>query len=207
MEKGLSGLDVPVHGLTMRILAIADDDSLVGHLDPGPIDLLVSLGDLWDATILKARSRYSPAAAFAVRGNHDGAGPMPDSVISLHLSIQSFHGVSFGGFAGSWRYKPRGHHLFDQHEVTDLVRDFPRVDVFVAHNSPAGVHERDSETHQGFDAFLAYIDRARPAYFIHGHQHLNGITRRGETTIIGVFGEVLFDWELGFDMEPPSIAP
>jgi uncharacterized protein len=178
---------------SMRILAIADDDSLIGHREPGEVELLLSLGDLWDASITKARLLYGPAATFAVKGNHDGAGAFPDSVTPLHLTTQTFAGRTFGGFNGSWRYKPRGHHLFDQHEVGELLRDFPRVDVFVAHNSPAGIHERDSGTHQGFEAFLDYIDRMQPAYFIHGHQHVNEMTRRGETTIIGVFGEARFD--------------
>ncbi len=35
-------------------VVIADDDGLVGHLEVGPVDLLISLGDLWDSTIEKA---------------------------------------------------------------------------------------------------------------------------------------------------------
>ena len=77
-----------------------------------------------------------------------------------------------------------------------MLRDFPRVDVFVAHNSPARIHERDADVHQGFEAFLDYIDRMQPAYFIHGHQHMNQVTRRGETTVVGVFGEALLDLAL-----------
>jgi Icc-related predicted phosphoesterase len=178
----------------MRVVAIADDDSLIGHLEPGKTDVLLSLGDLWDATIAKARSRCRPSATFAVRGNHDSAAPFADQVMPLHLTTQTFQGLSFGGFNGSWRYKPRGHHVFDQHEVAGLLRDFPRVDVFVAHNSPAGIHGRDDDTHQGFEAFADYIDRVQPELFVHGHQHVNQVTMRGRTKVIGVFGEVQFDW-------------
>ncbi len=97
-------------------------------------------------------------------------------------------GIRFGWFAGSWRYKPRGNYLFDQEEVTRLMAVFPPVDVFVAHNSPRKIHDRDDDVHHGFEAFVEYIERAKPRLFIHGHQHVNRETRIGETTVIGVYG-------------------
>ena len=179
----------------MRAIVIADDDSLVGHLEPGPIDLLVSLGDLWDASIEKAFARYQPRKAFGVRGNHDTDAPFARYVTPLHYTIEEFGGLRFGGFNGSWRYKPKGHHLYDQEEVARMLRHFPRVDVFVAHNSPRGIHERGGDTHQGFEGFLSYIETTQPRYFIHGHQHLNKTTRIGATTVIGVFGEAILEIE------------
>lgn len=176
-----------------RAVVIADDDGLVGHLEVGPVDLLISLGDLWDSTIEKARARYLPARTFAVRGNHDSNAPFASSVTPLHGAVVHHGGMSFAGFDGSWRYKPRGHHLYEQDEVRQALASFPRVDVFIAHNSPAGCHERDMEVHQGFEGFRDYILRARPRYFLHGHQHFNATTRIGETTVVGIFGEILFD--------------
>jgi hypothetical protein len=38
----------------MQAIAIADDDSLVGNLESEPVDLLLCLGDLLDASIEKA---------------------------------------------------------------------------------------------------------------------------------------------------------
>lgn len=177
----------------MRAIAIADDDSMVGRLTPGPIDLLLCLGDLCDSTIERAYAKYFPKRILAVRGNHDGIGDFPGGVTPLHYSIDTYAGMTFGGFGGSWRYKPRGHHLYDQDEVVRMFRSFPRVDVFIAHNSPRGFHERGGETHQGFDGFVEYIRRTRPRFFIHGHQHLNSVTQIEETTLIGVFGEKVID--------------
>jgi Icc-related predicted phosphoesterase len=174
----------------MRTIIIADDDSLVEHLDQDGTDLLLSLGDLWDSTIEKAHRRYQPKKTFAVKGNHDSNAPFASNITSLHNTGKTFDDVTFGGFGGNWRYKPHGHHLFDQFEVSSMLRAFPRVDVFVSHNSPRGVHERDDDVHQGFDAFVDYIDRHQPAYFIHGHQHLNQVTRIGLTQVVGVFGEL-----------------
>ena len=78
--------------------------------------------------------------------------------------------------------------MYTQEQVHDLLVDFPAVDIFIAHNSPRGIHERDTLNHQEFDAFLGYIDRTQPAYSLHGHQHCNQITYRGKTCIIGVYG-------------------
>ena len=179
----------------MRALAIADDDSLIGHLDPGPIDLLLCLGDLWDASLEKAYWKYAPKKAFGVKGNHDSDAAFPHFITPLHYTIERHAGLIFGGFNGSWRYKPRGHHMFDQEDVSRMLRSFPRVDGFIAHNSPAGIHERDDHIHQGFGGFLNYIETARPRYFLHGHQHLRETTVIGDTRIIGVFGEEVIEIE------------
>ena len=173
----------------MKLILIADDDSQVGLLEPGACDLLVSLGDLWDGTIEKALLRYDPARVFAVRGNHDTAAPFANSVTSLHGVVVEHGGIRFGGFGGSWRYKPKGHHLYEQDEVAAALADFPPVDIFIAHNSPRGIHERDDHVHQGFDAFLNYIERTKPALLIHGHQHMNSLTLHGDTQVLAVFGE------------------
>jgi Icc-related predicted phosphoesterase len=170
-----------------RLLIIADDDTLVGQPD-GQADVLISCGDLWDQTIERAARACGCRAAFAVRGNHDPAGPFPPGITDLHLCVQEFEGVRFGGFCGSWRYKRHGHHLWEQAEANALMQQMPAVDVFVAHNSPRGIHECDTDIHQGFDGFLDYIARAKPRYFLHGHQHVNRVTQCGETSVIGVYG-------------------
>jgi Icc-related predicted phosphoesterase len=179
----------------MTILAIADEESMIGAIDCGPVDVLISCGDLYDAAIRRAMAHYKPQHTLAVRGNHDPDCPFGGGIIDLHLKTHMIGGVTFGGFKGSWRYKPKGHHLFDQFEVSSLMRACPPVDVFVAHNSPAGSHERDSETHQGFEAFLTYIDRAAPSLLVHGHQHKESQSIRANTQIIGVFGERLIKIE------------
>jgi uncharacterized protein len=173
----------------MTIVAIADDDSLIGRLPVEPVDVLISCGDLYDAAIRRAIEHYKPRHVLGVRGNHDPDAPFADGIIDLHLNRHTIDGVTFGGFKGCWKYKPRGHHLFEQMEVSGLMRGFARVDVFVAHNSPARIHERDSEVHQGFHGFISYIDRASPALFLHGHQHIEAESNRGTTQIIGVYGE------------------
>jgi predicted phosphodiesterase len=175
----------------MTILVIADDDTDLCSMDCGPVDVLISCGDLHDNAILRAVDHYRPRQTLAVRGNHDVDALFPKGVTNLHLSTFTFEGLRFGGFEGCWKYKQRGHHLYEQAEVSKLMSYFPKVDIFVAHNSPAGIHERDTEVHQGFRGFTDYLDRTKPTAFIHGHQHSDLVTFREETTILGVYGERL----------------
>jgi Icc-related predicted phosphoesterase len=178
----------------MKLLVIADDDSFIIKTTMNVrADVLISCGDMADPVILQTAQAAQCARVFAVKGNHDGAGPFPASIFDLHLRTESFGGLTFGGFRGSWRYKPRGHFLYDEEEVESLVAAFPAVDVFVAHNSPRHIHDRDDEVHLGFEAFGGYISRVQPRYFIHGHHHINQQTRVGETTVIGVYGQKEFD--------------
>lgn len=177
----------------MRTIVIADDDSLVGRMAGEKADFLISLGDLWDSTIDRAATLYQCERVLAVKGNHDSQSKFPAGIFDMHLTTWDHVGIRFGGFAGSWKYKPRGHYLFEQEEVVQALRSFPAVDVFIAHNSPSGIHERDPDIHQGFDAFIDYIARASPSYFLHGHQHVNQTSMVGSTTVKGVFGEAILE--------------
>jgi Icc-related predicted phosphoesterase len=172
----------------MTALLIADDDSAINQLPDNRADVLISLGDLPDQTINQAATRCKCRNILAVKGNHDSAMPFAPPTIDLHLKTVEVGGFSFGGFGGSWKYKPRGHHLFEQHEVESALVGFPCVDVFVAHNSPLGIHDKDDEVHAGFAAFLSYIGKCQPKLFFHGHQHMTNETQIGRTKVVGVFG-------------------
>ncbi len=87
--------------------------------------------------------------------------------------------------------------MYEQSEVSKALNSFPAVDIFIAHNSPQGIHERDTDVHQGVEAFTEYIDRVQPAYFLHGHQHVNDFSQRGKTTIFGTFGVGLLELPIG----------
>ena len=171
----------------MNLLILADDDGVRDRIEATPTDVLVACGDLSDLIILEAAKAVQGAHILAVKGNHDSGAPFPEPVVDLHLATVTIEGVAFGGFNGSWKYKPRGHYLYEQEEVERLLAHFPPVDVFVAHNSPRFFHERDQEVHVGFDAFVRYILRTQPRLFIHGHQHVNQETMIGRTRVLGVF--------------------
>ena len=87
---------------SIKVVAIADDDSRVGHLSPEyDVDLLIGLGDLYDVTLEKAIDLYAPEHVLAIRGNHDVDTAFPRPTIDLHRVVVERHGFRFGGFAGS----------------------------------------------------------------------------------------------------------
>jgi uncharacterized protein len=179
-------------GQTMKLLVIADDDQAAKAVRESA-DVLISCGDLLDHTIAEVGRVCAAARIFAVKGNHDTNQAFPPLIADLHLRTESHDGLVFGGFHGSWRYKPRGHFLYDQGEVDRLLAHFPPVDIFVAHNSPRHIHDREDDVHFGFEAFASYIQRVQPRLVIHGHQHVNRESQAGRTRVIGVFGaKVIF---------------
>ncbi|NNE93794.1 MAG: hypothetical protein HKN23_19255 [Verrucomicrobiales bacterium] len=177
----------------MRIVAIADDDLKALEGLPESADLLVSLGDVSNETILEAASQTGAPRIFAVKGNHDSDADFPDGVIDLHRRAVRFQRWTFGGFGGCWKYKRKGHHLFEQEEVDLMLDGFPTIDIFIAHNSPAGVHERDDDVYRGFEAFTKLIEASEPYIFLHGHQHIQKNSRVEGTEVIGVFGNAVID--------------
>jgi Icc-related predicted phosphoesterase len=168
----------------MRIEVLADLHGPYWHPQDG-IDAVISLGDVPNEVLEKARDCYR-CPIFAVKGNHDSPG-FPEGISDLHAKVSSLGSLAVGGFQGSWRYKPVGYFLYEQDEVN--LSDFPKVDLFIAHNSPRGVHDREDAVHYGFDAFNDYITRVQPVLFLHGHQHANKLTMLGKTECRGVYGQ------------------
>jgi Icc-related predicted phosphoesterase len=172
----------------MILLVIADDDEVRHQITPKTADVLVSCGDVADPTILQIAKAVQCSCIYAVKGNHDSSGAFQPPIVDLHLVVHEQSGLRFGGFKGSWKYKPRGNYLYEQPEARSLLTGFPAVDVFVSHNSPRHVHDREDEVHLGFDACVEYIQRVQPRLFLHGHQHVNQETLVGTTKVIGVYG-------------------
>jgi predicted phosphodiesterase len=141
----------------MNLLVIADDESVGLQVPECNVDALVSCGDLPDELIFKVAKKCHCKEILAVKGNHDSSAAFPAPIRDLHLNVLPFRGVKFGGFCGSWKYKPRGNYLFENFEVERLLADFPPVDIFVTHNSPRLVHDREDDVHMGFAAFNQYL--------------------------------------------------
>jgi len=179
----------------VKLLVVSDCESGFPPLPPGEPDVVISCGDVPKDVLSRLANRYR-VPLLGVLGNHDPA-VAPAMLRQLHLEVVEQGGVTFGGFAGSWRYKPRGHHLYDEAEVEALLVNFPRVEVFVAHNPPAGIHDRDDGTHQGFRAFRRYVETQQPALFLHGHVHRRGETVVGVTRVVSVVGARMLCCQVG----------
>jgi uncharacterized protein len=179
----------------MIFLILADDSLVQRSIARNTADVVLSCGDISDDVILDVSQMVGCHQILAVKGNHDSSNDFPPQILDLHFTVHRIRGVAFGGFRGCWQYKPNGNYLFEQSEVDRLMKSFPPVDVFIAHNSPRFVHDRDDNVHYGFDAFGRYIDRAQPKYFIHGHQHVNCQTMMNKTCVIGVYGYKWLEYE------------
>ena len=88
---------------------------------------------------------------------------------------------------------------------SDMIRLAGGVDIVLTHSSPQGIGDASDYAHQGFAAFLDFIDTYHPTYFLHGHMHLNyatGLGREEEyhgTKIINCCERYVLDWE-----DPPK---
>ena len=177
----------------MKLLVLADIDDFHWKHGAGAADVVLSCGDIADQVVLEAAKEHECATIYAVKGNHDSNTPFPNPIVDLHLNIREHEGLKFGGLRGSWRYKPRGYFLYEQEEVQGVLRPFPAVDVFLSHNAPRGVHDREDGVHYGFEGLTAYIEANGPKLVIHGHQHVTRQTQIKQTRVIGVYGHALIE--------------
>lgn len=179
----------------MKLLVIADrppiEDSKVVAEQNG-VDLVVTLGDL-DGASLANLEKITTIPKLGVYGNHcsgnyfDGVG-----ITNMHMMTWEYHGVKFGGFQGSLRYKKDPYAImYTQEEAEHLFTNFPYVDVLLTHSPPYGIHdEHDDPVHQGLTAIRNYIDKQHPKYVLHGHVYVSPDVKRtkhGKTEVIFVY--------------------
>ncbi len=182
----------------MRILAVADihsDDDFALDPESMGIDLVVTLGDvplgLIEVILLKKRS----VAYFGVNGNHDH-GFVP-KYANVHRKVFPFRDLRIGGFEGAPKVSGEAKsHAFTDRQVSRRMWWMPRVDIFLAHSPPRGIHDRQDPLHTGFTAFETYIRKQQPLLFLHGHVERNEETQVGKTRVISVFGKRIIDFEL-----------
>ncbi|MGP1577846.1 MAG: metallophosphoesterase [Treponema sp.] len=115
--------------------------------------------------------------------------------------------ILLAGVSGSIRYNNGLCQYTERQMLMKLVALIPRliynkirygryVDIFVAHASPYGIHDREDPCHRGFKCFLWFIKAFKPKYFLHGHIHLydmqdKRVSRYAQTTIINVFSNYI----------------
>ena len=185
----------------MKILAISDrpaKEKIRTILDKNPIELICTLGDL-DFFMLNELKKITNIPKIGVYGNHDsGMYFEPLGIKNMHLMTFEHKGLVFGGFEGCVRYKPSPHAImYTQEEAIGMLKDFPRVDVILAHCPPYGINDEPEElAHQGYRALREYLEQKKPKYLLHGHVYpttQNLITKFRETEIIYVYEDKIID--------------
>lgn len=196
---------------TMRILAVADDESkdYYEYYTPGKlddIDLILACGDL-HKVYLEFLTTMASCPVLYVRGNHDDRliEDPPGGCICIEDTVFEYQGLRVAGLGGSFKYR-EGKNTFTEEEMGKRARKLSRkirkhggVDILVTHAPARGVNDFDSISHRGFEAFAQFIETHRPAYFVHGHIHKNygiHIPQKSEwngTTVINAYEHCLFD--------------
>ena len=195
----------------MKILAIADQESklLWDYFDKSyleGIDLILSCGDL-KPQYLSFLATFTHAPVLYVHGNHDDryAETPPDGCICIEDKIYVYKGVRILGLGGSMRYKP-GAHQYTQAQMHRRVRrlwwklKYNRVFYILLTHSPAYQFKDGNDLpHRGFAAVCALLDKYKPAFFVHGHVHLNygakipRLSTYNETQVINAYEKYIFE--------------
>ena len=213
----------PHRSETLRVLAVSDEvepqvysASVAEWL--GPIDLIISCGDL-PANYLDFLVSNLRAPMYHVLGNHCFAPHDPISgrcspaaypgIENLNGRLAYYDGLVLGGAEGSPVYNNGPHQYTEQQMEVNLLRMVPGMlinkvrsgrylDVLVTHAPPAGIYDYTDVAHKGFATLNQFIELFKPAVLLHGHTHRYNpmmpiYTRYGSTDIINCFGHVVFD--------------
>ena len=195
-------------------MAIADQESklLWDYFDKSyleGIDLIISCGDL-KPQYLSFLATCTTSPVLYVHGNHDDRyeETPPDGCICIEDQIYVHNGVRILGLGGSMRYKP-GEHQYTERQMRQRVRKLwfklkyhKGFDILVTHAPAFQFNDKEHLPHRGFAVFRTLMEKYKPAYFIHGHVHLNygrfpRLSTYNETQVINAFEKYIFE----FDME------
>ncbi len=177
------------------------------------VDVIISCGDL-KREYLEFLVTMTGRPVLYVPGNHDAgyADAPPEGCENLDDTVYVFHGVRFLGLGGCKKYNTESPYQYTEREMEKRIKRLGRqikkaggVDVVVTHAAPKGCGDKEDIAHRGFECFLDLMDRQQPAYFLHGHVHMNydpGVPRimeHGQTKIVNAFERFILEIP-----EPPS---
>lgn len=199
----------------MKILAVSDEvvERLYTLCASGQfksIETILSCGDL-PYPYLENLVTLLNVPLFYVPGNHDPGYNDDDPRTraeggsNLDLKLTRHRKFLIGGFGGSIRYRPDGTNQYTQTEAyRRAFRLVPRLtlnrlnygralDVLITHSPPFGIHDEETQAHQGLKAINWLLRVAQPRYHFHGHTHFQrrnlspSETTQGMTRIVNVF--------------------
>ena len=198
----------------MKILAVSDEESpyLWDHYIPGRLkeyDLIISAGDL-KPDYLSFLVTMARCPVLFVHGNHDEIydSHPPEGCDCIDGKVVNYKGLRIFGLGGSMRYN-QSRNMYTPAEMhkrirkaASSIRKNKGFDILLTHSPMRGFHDSDDLPHQGFEEFRELIEKYRPRYFIHGHNHKNyssGFKREDrylDTTVINA-------WET-YELEIPD---
>jgi len=189
----------------LKLLLLSDKESpfLWDYYTPGrlnDIDLMLSCGDL-KAEYLSFLVTMGRAPLLYVHGNHDTRYKVrpPEGCDCIEDRLVNVNGLRILGMGGSMFYGGEQHQYTERQmqrrlrRVERQIKKAGGVDILLTHAPAKGCGDGQDHAHQGFQCFLDFMDKHKPAYLIHGHVHMNyghGIEREmryGSTRIINAY--------------------
>jgi hypothetical protein len=182
----------------MKILTISDKvDELIyspaikHHF--GDVDLVLGCGDLphyyleFIVTMLGGPLFYVIGNhGNAVRGRYGSRGEWeyPGGCENIDGHVIRYRKLLLAGLEGSMRYNNSPDFQYTEREMAWKVWQLVPtlllnkllygryLDILITHAPPLGVHDKPDRCHQGFRAYVTFMERFRPRYLIHGHVHV-----------------------------------
>jgi len=209
------------HNILVKILVVSDEvvERLYSLCTNGhfkDVELILGCGDL-PYPYLENLVTFLNVPLFYVPGNHDpnynrnNALTHAEGGSNLDLKLARHKKFLIAGLGGSVRYRPDGTNQYTQAEA--FLRAFRllpglsfnranygrALDILITHSPPFGIHDEETQAHQGLKAINWLLRIAKPRYHFHGHTHFQrrnlspSETTRGLTKIMNVFPYKVID--------------
>jgi len=195
----------------LKILAVSDfiDKSLTRMIEKKtlePVDLIISCGDMPPEYLSFLRNRIDRPLLY-VKGNHDirYTESNPVGCENIHEKIVRFKSLNILGLEGSIWYNG-GMNQYTDKEMKKIISGMwfslwrkGGVQMVITHAPPRGIHDTEDRCHNGFESFVALINKRKPDYFLHGHihkdfeNHSDRITTIGTTQVINTCGFTILE--------------
>ena len=215
-EIPLAGNFILRHNTSIvKILAVSDEvvERLYNLCTSGhfkDIELIVGCGDL-PYPYLENLLTFLNVPLMYVPGNHDPTYNPGNHLAhveggsNLDLKLERHKKFLIGGFGGCIQYRPDGTNQYTQSEAyLRAFRMLPRLlmnrmnygralDILITHSPPFGIHDEESQAHQGLKAINWLLKVAKPRYHFHGHTHFQrrnlspSETNHGFTKVINIY--------------------
>jgi Icc-related predicted phosphoesterase len=192
----------------VKILALSDEVverlySLCQNGHFSDIELILGCGDL-PYPYLENILTFLNKPLMYVPGNHDPNyvenNPLAhvEGGSNLDLKVVRHKTFLIGGFGGSVRYRPDGSNQYSQNEAYwRAFRMLPRLilnrlnygrslDILITHSPPFGIHDEETQAHQGLKAINWLMRVAQPRYLFHGHTHFQRRNLSASETNLGI---------------------
>jgi hypothetical protein len=211
----------------IRLLAVSDeiDPSLWDHLDRealGPLDLLVSSGDLPPHYLSYLEGSLRVPFVF-VTGNHDletawaheADRLLPWRKNGARLTEAAGLSIALFDWPGTDKIRTRSQDWITWRQALGLwlavLLGARRPDIVVSHVAPDQLLDPRDLYHRSFPAYRWLARRLRPALWLHGHTTPASVPERvthlGPTTSVNVTGAYLVELEPAVvSAEDPSAA-